>query len=209
MLRRLYGESVSPCSNNTPPFARNSDGTYSYQGDDTQLNLMISDTLSMASSDTAKSIMEGALNTGRTQATLQPPSVNDGKVTVSDGLITSNQTYNKSFADGQPYSLEFTSSTQFILKDATGKDVTSEVPGNGTFDATKEGAHSVSLRGVKFDIDLNLGDIPAADKDAAVAGKVVEDWVWAIATNGPACQARVAQRARKGSNQMNSMPGLT
>ena len=153
------------------PYVRNNDGTYTYQGDDTQLNLQISDTLSMASSDTAKSIMEGALNTGRTQATLQPPSVNDGKVTVSDGLITSNQTYNKSFADGQPYSLEFTSSTQYILKDATGKDVTSEVPGNGTFDASKEGAHSVSLRGVKFDISLNLDDVAAADRDAAVAGK--------------------------------------
>lgn len=155
-----------------PPYVRNNDGTYTYQGDDSQLNLKVSDTLSLAASDTAKSIMEGALNTGRTQATLQPPSVYDGKVSVSDGLITSNQQYNKNFADGQPYSLEFTSSTQFILKDATGKDVTSEVPGNGTFDATKEGAHSVSLRGVKFDIDLNLGDIPAADKDAAVAGKV-------------------------------------
>ena len=33
----------------------------------------------------------------------------------------------------------------------------SEIQGNGTFDATKEGASSVNLRGVKFDISLNLG----------------------------------------------------
>ncbi|WP_095080161.1 flagellar hook-associated protein 3 [Pseudomonas sp. Irchel s3h17] len=155
-----------------PPYLRNNDGTYTYQGDDTQLNLKVSDTLGLAASDTAKSIMEGALNTGRTQATLQPPSVNDGKVAVSDGLITSNQVYNKSFTQGQPYTLEFTSSTQYILKDASGNDVTSEVPGNGVFDSTKEGAHSVSLRGVKFDINLNLQDVAPVDRDAAVNGHV-------------------------------------
>lgn len=154
------------------PYVRNNDGTYTYQGDDTQLNLQVSDTLSLAASNTAKSIMEGSVNTGRTQAVLQPPSVNDGKVAVSDGLISSNQTFNKSFAEGQPYTLEFTSSTQYILKDATGKDVTAEVPGNGQFDSTKEGAHSVNLRGVKFDINLNLADVPAADLDAAVKGHV-------------------------------------
>ena len=56
----------------TPPYTRNNDGTYSYQGDDTQLNLKVSDTLTLASSDTARSIMEGATNTGRTQATFVP-----------------------------------------------------------------------------------------------------------------------------------------
>ncbi|MES2868129.1 MAG: flagellar hook-associated protein 3 [Pseudomonadota bacterium] len=156
----------------TPPYTRNNDGTYSYQGDDTQLNLKVSDTLTLASSDTAKSIMDGTTNTGRTQATLLPPSVNDGTVSVSAGLITSSPVFNKSFAEGQPYTLEFTSSTEYKLTDASGKDVTSEVPGNGVFDATKEGAHSISLRGVSFDINLNLKDVAAADQDATVAGHV-------------------------------------
>ncbi|KMM79035.1 flagellar hook-associated protein 3 [Pseudomonas deceptionensis] len=162
----------------TPPYTRNNDGTYSYQGDDTQLNLKVSDTLNLASSDTAKSFMENAVNTGRTQTTYVPtldangvPTVNDAKVSVSAGLITSSSVFNKSFADGQPYSLEFTSSTQYKLTDTNGKDVTSEVPGNGTFDSTKEGAHSISLRGVSFDIDVNLKDISAADQDAFVAGR--------------------------------------
>ena len=53
----------------TQPYIRNNDGTYTYQGDDTQLNLKVSDTLTLAGSDTAKSFMEGATNTGRTQAT--------------------------------------------------------------------------------------------------------------------------------------------
>ena len=156
----------------TPPYTRNNDGTYSYQGDDTQLNLKISDTLSMAGTDTAKSIMEGSVNTGRTQATLQPPSVNDGKVSVSAGLITSSPVFNQSFAQGQPYTLEFTSSTQYTLTDATGKDVTSQVPGNGVLDPDKAGGQSISLNGVSFDINLDLKDVPAAERDAAVAGRV-------------------------------------
>lgn len=161
----------------TPPYTRNNDGTYSYQGDDTQLNLKVSDTLNLASSDTAKSFMEGALNTGRTQATARPPVNSDGDViadngavSVSAGLITSSAVFNKSFADGQPYKLVFTSSTQYTLMDANDNDITAEVSSNGVFDSTQEGAHSINLRGVTFDINLNLKDIPAADRDAAVAG---------------------------------------
>ena len=158
----------------TPPYARNNDGTYTYQGDDTQLNLKVSDTLTIAGSDTAKSIFEGVTNTGRTDATLvtKPPLAADGTVSVSAGLITSSPVFNKSFEDGQPYALEFTSSTQYIVRDKTGKDITADLPGTGTFDATKEGAHSIDLRGVKFDINLNLKDIAPADQDAAVAGHI-------------------------------------
>ena len=158
----------------TPPYARNNDGTYTYQGDDTQLNLKVSDTLTIAGSDTAKSIFEGVTNTGRTDATLttKPPLSPDGTVSVSAGLITSSPVFNKSFEDGQPYELEFTSSTQYIVRDKTGKDITADLPGTGTFDATKEGAHSINLRGVQFDINLNLKDIAAADQDDAVMGHV-------------------------------------
>ena len=163
----------------TPPYTRNNDGTYSYQGDDTQLNLKVSDTLTLASSDTAKSIMEGATNTGRTQAIFVPgvdangePTVNDGKLTVSAGLVTSSPVFNKSFAEGQPYTLKFSSSTQYTVTDRDGNDLTSQMAGNGVFDPTKDGSQSISLRGVSFDITPNsLKDIPAAERDAAVAGR--------------------------------------
>lgn len=159
----------------TPPYSRNNDGTYTYQGDETPLSLQISNSLTMSAGDTGKSLLEGSPNTGRTQATriLVPPAVDDGKVAISSGLITSGTTYSKSFADGQPYKLTFSSSTQYSVTDKDGNDITSEIPGNGTFDATKEGASSVNLRGVKFDISLNLGkDVaPGAPTDAAVAGK--------------------------------------
>ena len=162
----------------TPPYTRNNDGTYSYQGDDTQLNLKVSDTLTLASSDTAKSFMENSVNTGRTQATFVPgvdangePTVNDGKLSVSAGLVTSSPVFNKSFAEGQPYTLTFSSSTQYTVTDRDGNDLTSQMAGNGVFDPTKDGAQSISLRGVSFDITPNLKDVPAADRDAAVAGR--------------------------------------
>lgn len=140
----------------TPPYARNNDGTYTYQGDDIQLNLKVSDTITMAGSDTARSFLEGSPNTGRTQATLLPPAVNDGKVSITAGTVTSTAVYDQGFTAGQPYTLTFTSSTQFTLTDGTGKDITSEIAGNGTFDSTKEGAHSVNLRGVQFDIGMDF-----------------------------------------------------
>jgi flagellar hook-associated protein 3 FlgL len=160
----------------TPPYSRNNDGTYSYQGDETPLSLQVSNTLWVSAGDTGKSILEGAANSSRTQATwlapvpqTVPPTVNDDKVALSAGLVTSSSEYSSKFADGQPYKLTFTSSTQYKVADKNGNDVTSEIPGNGTFDSTKEGSSSVALRGVKFDITLNLGDVaPGANSDALV-----------------------------------------
>ncbi|MBH3424735.1 flagellar hook-associated protein 3 [Pseudomonas gessardii] len=154
----------------TPPYARNSDGTYSYQGDETPLSLKVSDTLSMVVNDTGKSILEGTVNAGRTQAT---GSVNDGKVLVSGGIVTSPSTYDSSFTDGQPYKLTFLSSTEYTVTDAAGNDITAQTPGNGKFDATKEGSASVTVRGVTFDIDQNLGDAkPGAEADAVYKDRV-------------------------------------
>lgn len=156
----------------TPPYSRNNDGTYTYQGDETPLSLQISNNLSIAMGDTGKTLLESSSNSGRTQATLLPPAVNDGKIDISAGLVTSGTDYTKSFSDGEPYKLTFSSSTQYSVLDKNGNDVTSEISGNGTFDSTKEGASSVNLRGVKFDIRLNLGPDVASgpDSDAAVAG---------------------------------------
>ncbi|OAE14420.1 flagellar biosynthesis protein FlgL [Pseudomonas brenneri] len=148
----------------TPPYARNSDGTYSYQGDETPLSLKVSDTLSMVVNDTGKSILESTVNAGRTQATA---TVNDGKVLVSGGIVTSPSTYDSSFTGGQPYKLTFISSTEYTVSDAAGNDITSQTPGNGKFDATKEGSASVTVHGVTFDISQKLGDTkPGVEADA-------------------------------------------
>ncbi len=160
----------------TPPYVLNNDGSYSYQGDETELSLQVSDTLKIASNDTGKNILEVAINSGRTQVVKDPLSVNDDKVLISAGLMTSTNAYTKSFASDEPYTVHFTSSTQYTVKGASGADVTSEIPGNGLFDAKKEGASSIELRGVKFDISLNLKDTDI-DPDAAV-----KDHIFQLAT---------------------------
>ncbi|WP_448650203.1 flagellar hook-associated protein 3 [Pseudomonas fluorescens] len=163
----------SGAKTDTPPYSRNNDGTYTYQGDETPLSLQVSSNLTISAGDTGKTLLESSSNTGRTQATILPPAVNDGKVAISAGLVTNGTAYTKNFADGQPYKVTFASSTQYSVTDKDGNDVTAEITGNGTFDSTKEGAHSINLRGVKFDISLNLGSDVASgpDSDALVAGK--------------------------------------
>ncbi|MGY2437758.1 hypothetical protein ACW4FQ_31980, partial [Escherichia coli] len=94
-----------------------------YQGDETPLSLKVSDTLSMVVNDTGKSILESTVNAGRTQATA---TVNDGKVLVSGGIVTSPSTYDSSFTGGQPYKLTFISSTEYTVSDAAGNDITSQ-----------------------------------------------------------------------------------
>lgn len=168
----------------TPPYSRNSDGTYSYQGDENELSLQVSETLSVRTGDTGKTILEGAANSSRTQSTyiapataplppaISPPLIDDNKVAISAGLVTSGIDYTKQFADGQPYKLTFTSSTQYKVTDKDNNDITSEIAGNGTFDSTKEGSGSVNLRGVKFDITIDLTDTATGpNADALVQGR--------------------------------------
>ncbi len=160
----MFGGSKSA----TPPYVRNADGTYTFQGDQTQLSLQVSDTLSLATNDSGFSVFDQATNKERTQSTLTAPTTDDGKVLLSQGLMTSTPTYNSRFASGQPYSLNFISSTQFSITDASGKDITAETTTNGVFDASTEGGNVVNLRGVEFRIDLALKT--GEDADAAVAG---------------------------------------
>ncbi|WP_339436315.1 flagellar hook-associated protein 3 [Pseudomonas sp. EL_65y_Pfl1_R32] len=168
----------------TPPYSRNSDGTYSYQGDENELSLQVSETLTVRTGDTGKTILGGAANSSRTQSTyiapaaaplppaISPPLVDDKKVAISAGLVTSGIDYTKQFADGQPYKLTFTSSTQYKVTDKDNNDITSEIAGNGTFDSTKEGSASVNLRGVKFDITVDMTDLASGpNADALVQGR--------------------------------------
>lgn len=162
----------------TPPYVQNSDGSYTYQGDQTQLSLQVSDTLQLATNDTGYSILETAVNTSRTQTAMTGPVdssgavVDDGRVTVSDGRLESLTTYNNAFTAGQPYKLTFTSSTQFTITSNSGENVTSQVGGNGTFDPKSADGTTVSLYGVQFDIDVAAkeGEL-ATDADANIAGR--------------------------------------
>jgi flagellar hook-associated protein 3 FlgL len=161
----------SGASNNTQPFARNSDGTYSYQGDQTQLQLKIGDSMSLGLNDTGWDVFQQAINAARSSTTMTAPAVNDGRVDLSPGLVSSGPAFDASFRSGEPYTLAFTSSTQFSIKDALGNDVTAEASQGGVFDPNAKGGSDINFRGVTFKLDITFqaGD-NATNADAVIAG---------------------------------------
>jgi flagellar hook-associated protein 3 FlgL len=161
----------SGASNNTQPFARNSDGTYSYQGDQTQLQLKIGDSMSLGLNDTGWDVFQQAINASRSASTMTVPTVDDGRVSLSPGLVTSGPSFDASFRSGEPYTLSFTSSTQYVIKDAGGNDVTAEATQGGAFDPKTEGGSEINFRGVTFALDITYqsGDNDG-NADAVIAG---------------------------------------
>jgi flagellar hook-associated protein 3 FlgL len=161
----------SGASSNTQPFVRNSDGTYSYQGDQTQLELKIGDSMSLGLNDTGWDVFQQAINAARSTTTMTAPAVDDGRVSLTQGLVNSGPAFDASFRNGQPYTLAFTSSTQFVITDALGNDVTAEATGGGKFDPNNKDGSDISFRGVSFALDISFqaSDNPA-NADAVIAG---------------------------------------
>lgn len=153
----------------TPPYVRNSDGTYTYQGDQGKLNLQVGDMLSLAANETGYDAFEQALNTSRSETRLTNPAIDDGRISLSNGQVSGSATYNDRFRSGEPYSIEFTSSTQFKILDANGTDVTLEASQGGTFNPNGDNS-SISFRGVDLRLKVTFQPGDEADPDAALAG---------------------------------------
>jgi len=152
----------------TQPYMRNADGTYSYQGDEVSLTLQVGDMISLAANETGYSAFEQALNTSRSETKLLSPATDDGRVSLSNGQVSGSVSYNDRFRSGEPYRIEFTSSTQLKITDAAGKDVTTEVGEGGTFNPSTAN-NTINFRGV----DLRLQVKPdSTDADASIAGHV-------------------------------------
>ncbi|MCO7516141.1 flagellar hook-associated protein 3 [Pseudomonas guariconensis] len=153
----------------TPPYVRNADGTYTYQGDQSSLMLQVGDMLSLAANETGYSAFEQALNTSRSETNLTAPPVDDGRVSLSNGQVSGSVTYNDRFRSGEPYSIEFLSSTQFKITDAAGNDVTMEATQGGKFDPNGDNT-MISFRGVDLRLDISFQAGDEVDPDAAIAG---------------------------------------
>lgn len=153
----------------TQPYVRNSDGTYTYQGDQGTLNLQVGDMLSMATNESGYAVFEQALNTSRSETNLTSPAVDDGRVQLSDGQVSGSTTYNDRFRSGEPYTITFLSSTQFKITDASNNDVTLEATQGGTFDPASSNK-MISFRGVDMRLAINFQPGDNANPDAAIAG---------------------------------------
>ncbi|QKF53829.1 flagellar hook-associated protein 3 [Pseudomonas graminis] len=157
----------------TAPYALSTDGTYSYQGDQTRNQLAVGSGITMASNTTGWDAFEQAINTTRTSMTLTSPAVNDNVIALSGGSVTNSAEYNTKFTPGEPYSISFQSSTQFKILDKDGTDVTAEASSAGKFTSTSAANQTVGFRGLQIDLNVNLTDAQygnSAQADTAVAG---------------------------------------
>ena len=153
----------------TPPYVRNADGTYSYQGDQGKLNLQVGDMLSLAANETGYDAFEQALNTSRTQTQLTAPAVDDGRINLSNGQVAGSSTYNDRFRSGEPYKIEFISSTEYKITDVNNNDVTLEASQGGKFDPNGDNA-TINFRGVDLRLDITFKDGDKGNEDAVIAG---------------------------------------
>lgn len=153
----------------TAPYVRNADGTYSYQGDQTQLKLQVGDMLSLAANETGYDAFEQAINTSRSETQLIAPAIDDGRVSLSNGQVAASASYNDRFRSSEPYRIEFISSTQYKITDANNNDVTLEASQGGKFDPNSENA-SISFRGVDLRLDITFQSADKGNEDAVIAG---------------------------------------
>ena len=104
-----------------------------------------------------------ATNTSRSEVTRTAPVVDDGRVTLSNGQVSSNVTYNAKFRSGEPYTVDFVSGTQLKITDSGGNDVTAEASQGGAFDPASKNGQAVTFRGVELTLNINLsaGDTAA------------------------------------------------
>ena len=151
----------------TQPFERNADGTYSYKGDQSTTNLQVGDMLSVATNETGYDVFQKALNTSRSQTTMTAPAnPADVRVNLSNGQVAGSSVFNDRFRSGEPYTIEFTSSTQFKITDANNVDRTLEATNGGTFDP-KGGNTTINFRGVDIRMEVGLQGNELTDQTAA------------------------------------------
>ncbi|WP_439884511.1 flagellar hook-associated protein 3 [Pseudomonas syringae] len=149
-----------------PAYSIGADGMYSYNGDQTSVNLAVGDGLVLASNTTGYEAFEQAINSTRTSATLLSPAADDGKVGLTGGVVTSTSVYNSAYQGGEPYTLTFTSGSQFKITDGTGTDVTGDASSAGSFNSGGIAAQTFTFRGVEMTLNINLS---AADKATPAA----------------------------------------
>lgn len=171
----------SGSKSSTPPYTLNSDGTYSYAGDQTTIDLAVGDGLKLPSNVTGFEAFEKSLSSVRTSSTLVS-GPNDGKVALSGGLLKSTNTYNASFQGGEPYSLSFVSGTQFQILDKNGNDVTTDSSTAGVFSYSSSDTQSFTFRGIEMSLNVNLSAAEKATPAAATAALTVPTRSYAVAS---------------------------
>lgn len=84
----------------TQPFVRNPDGTYSYNGDESQRQVQIASSTLVPVSDSGKALFEDVFNANR--VTTQASAGNTGTARISLGQVEDKQAYDSTFPSSTP-----------------------------------------------------------------------------------------------------------
>ncbi|MCO8163423.1 flagellar hook-associated protein 3 [Pseudomonas sp. 21LCFQ010] len=156
-----------------PPYSTNSDGSYSYHGNQTSVGLAVGEGLSLASNVTGWEAFEQAVNTTRTTASLTSSTTDNGKVGLTASTVSSTSTYNATFLGGEPYEVSFVSGPKLLITDKNGVDVTSDSSTAGSFQFNSGAAQTITFRGVDLTLNINLS---AAESASAAAAETALQW---------------------------------
>ncbi len=185
----LFGGSQS----DQQPFVRNPDGTYSYQGNETERNVQIASSTFVALGDDGKDLFENVFNANRvtTNKTVTGTGT-DGTVStgrISLGLVTDKAAYDNTFPSSNPpvatdgIGIHFLSPTNYVVYDQAtlpaGYDWTTYDPttpptgqlATGAIDTNPATSDFVSYGGVRVQID----GVPQNGDDYAINRKPDEE----------------------------------
>ncbi len=185
----LFGGSQS----DQQPFVRNPDGTYSYQGNETERNVQIASSTFVALGDDGKDLFENVFNANRvsTNKTATGADVNGTVSTgrISLGLVTDKAAYDNTFPSSNPpvatdgIGIHFLSPTNYVVYDQAtlpaGYDWNTYDPttppagqlATGAIDTNAATSDFVSYGGVRVQID----GVPQNGDDYAINRKPDEE----------------------------------
>lgn len=178
---------------NTAPFMRGADGTFSYQGDDGQRQLALSDSRKVAVNDSGADIFARIRN-GNGVFTTSASLSNTGSASMDAGSVTSG-------ANWQPgtYTIQFTTANTYEVHDAGGNLLTSGNYQSGSNISFAGG--QVSLSGAP-----NSGDsftiAPSSNQDMFTTLKNIQQALMASGTDS-ASQAQMHSALARGLSEID------
>lgn len=135
------------------PYVLNSDGTYSYQGDQGQQNLQVATGLQISINDSGYSAFETARNVSRTASSLDTVGASGQRMYLSQGTVSNQRDFDSTFRAEAPYKLEISANTDGSI----GYTVTAAgvAVDSGSYDPNQENP-KITFRGVEFNLDTML-----------------------------------------------------
>lgn len=141
-----------------PPFLRNPDGSYSYQGDEGQRSIQIGSSKMVAINDNGKSLFVDVANVNRVNTAAQPADpANPGNVRISLGEVENKRQYDQNFYPNDGIVIRIgAGGDNFEILDVNGDPLTPAVTGN--LEAGPDGSFTIRHAGVVVKLDGELAE---------------------------------------------------